>query len=183
MAMAPISFTVLEHRNGEHAIARQPTGQPCRVLGKLDLSKHRRYGPASLFERPARCHRIWAASNWILRQQLGRGHGGGLCRAAAECISFITEQHAELGVADARRVLQHGWNTGSRSPGELDDDAQHLGGRGLLLQRLSEIVRALAQFVEQPRVLDGDDGLGGEVLHQLDLLVGEGADLLAVDDR
>ena len=34
-----------------------------------------------------------------------------------------------------------------------------------------EIVRA--QLVEQPRVLDGDHGLGGEVLHQLDLLVGE----------
>ena len=33
--------------------------------------------------------------------------------------------------------------------------------------------------VEQPRVLDGDDSLGGEVLHQLDLLVGERADLLA----
>ena len=37
------------------------------------------------------------------------------------------------------------------------DDAQHFGGRGLLLQRL-------AQLTEQPRVLDGDDGLGGEVL-------------------
>ena len=31
--------------------------------------------------------------------------------------------------------------------------------------------RCAAQLVEQPRVLDGDDGLGGEVLHQLDLLV------------
>ena len=38
-----------------------------------------------------------------------------------------------------------------------------------------------AQFVEQPRVLDGDDGLGGEILHQLNLLVGERADFLAVD--
>ena len=40
-----------------------------------------------------------------------------------------------------------------------------------------------AQLVEQPRVLDGDDGLGGEVRDQLDLLVGERADLLAVDDN
>ena len=45
----------------------------------------------------------------------------------------------------------------------------------------SEIVGALAQLVEQPRVLDGDDGLRGEVLHQLDLLVGERPDFLAVD--
>src|SRR5262249_8061374 len=39
----------------------------------------------------------------------------------------------------------------------------------------------LAQLVEQPCVLDGDDGLGGEVFDQLDLLVGEGPHLLAVD--
>ena len=39
---------------------------------------------------------------------------------------------------------------------------QHFRRRRLLLQRLSQIVSALAQFVEQPRVLDGDDGLGGE---------------------
>ena len=39
-----------------------------------------------------------------------------------------------------------------------------------------------AQLAEQPRVLDGDDGLRGEVLHQIDLLVGEGTHLLAVDE-
>src|SRR5262249_27682624 len=33
----------------------------------------------------------------------------------------------------------------------------------------------------QSRVLDGDDGLAGEIAHQLDLLVGERSDLLAVD--
>ena len=67
-------------------------------------------------------------------------------------------------------------NTGSSSPGELDDDLQHFGGRGLLLQRL-------AQFVEQAGVLDGDDGLGGEILDQLDLLVGEWPHLLAIDAK
>ena len=40
-----------------------------------------------------------------------------------------------------------------------------------------KIVGALAKLVEQARVLDGDDGLGGEARHQLDLLVGEGAHL------
>ena len=65
----------------------------------------------------------------------------------------------------------------------MTDDAQHLRCRRLLLQRFAEIVGALAQFVEQPRILDGDDGLGGEVLHQRDLLVGERPDLLAVDDN
>ena len=51
--------------------------------------------------------------------------------------------------------------------GRAADDLEHVGGGGLLLQRF-------AQLVEQPRVLDSDDGLGGEVLDQLDLLVGEG---------
>ena len=74
------------------------------------------------------------------------------------------------------------WNTGSQLARRAGDDLQHLAGRGLLLQRLGEIVGALAQFVEQPRVLDGDDGLRGEVLHQLDLLVGERTHFLAVDD-
>ena len=73
------------------------------------------------------------------------------------------------------------WNTGSSSPGELLMTLEHLGGRRLLLQRLAQIVGALAQLVEQPRILDGDDGLRGEVRHQLDLLVGKGPDLLAVD--
>ena len=40
-------------------------------------------------------------------------------------------------------------------------------------------VRLPTQLVEQPRVLDGDHGLSGEVLHQLDLLVSKGANFLA----
>ena len=72
------------------------------------------------------------------------------------------------------RILQHCLEHRLQIRPASCDDLQHLGGRGLLLQRLAEIVGALAQLVEQPRVLDGDDGLGGEVLHQLDLLVGEG---------
>ena len=59
-------------------------------------------------------------------------------------------------------------------------------GRGsLLLQRLREVgcafgeVRgALAQFVEKPRVLDGNDGLSSKVLKQLNLLVVEGANFM-----
>ena len=96
-------------------------------------------------------------------------------------VAFAQEQIAELRLADAGRILQHGLEHRLQVAGRAGDDLQHLGGRGLLLQRFGEIVGALAQFVEQPRVLDGDDGLGGEVLHQLDLLVGERAHLLAVD--
>jgi hypothetical protein len=54
------------------------------------------------------------------------------------------------------------------------DNFEYVGGRCLLLQRI-------AQFFEQPRVLDGDDGLGGEVSEQLNLPVGERANLGSVD--
>jgi len=60
---------------------------------------------------------------------------------------------------------------------------QYLRGRGLLLQRLAQIIGALAKLVEQAGVLNRDNSLSGEVLDQLDLLVGEWADLLAIDDN
>src|SRR5262249_28163489 len=34
--------------------------------------------------------------------------------------------------------------------------------RRLLLQRFGEVGRALPKFIQQPRILNGDDGLGGE---------------------
>ena len=37
--------------------------------------------------------------------------------------------------------------------------------------RIQQLARTRLHLIEQPRVLDGDDGLSGEVLHQLDLLV------------
>src|SRR5262249_6524308 len=40
---------------------------------------------------------------------------------------------------------------------------------------------SLAQFVEQPRILDCDDGLSGEVRQQLDLFIRERTNLLTVD--
>ena len=51
---------------------------------------------------------------------------------------------------------------------------QDLGSRGLLLQTFAELA-------QQPRVLDGNDGLRGEVLDQLDLLVAEWAYLLTIN--
>src|SRR5262249_41311395 len=54
------------------------------------------------------------------------------------------------------------------------DDLEHVGSGCLLLQRF-------AQLVEQPRVLDGDDRLGGEIAEQLDLFIAEWPDLLAID--
>ena len=46
---------------------------------------------------------------------------------------------------------------------------EHLARRGLVLERFCELARPRLLRLEQPRVLDGDDGLVGEGLQQLDL--------------
>ena len=68
--------------------------------------------------------------------------------------------------------VEHALEVGRRR----GDDAQDLGGGGLLLQRLGDLAVALLklgvallQLREQPGVLDGDDGLVGERLQQRDL--------------
>src|SRR4029450_13010232 len=55
------------------------------------------------------------------------------------------------------------------------DDLEHIGGGGLLLERLT-------QFVEQAGVLNGDDRLSGEVLYKIDFLSTERPHLLPVND-
>ena len=61
------------------------------------------------------------------------------------------------------------------------DDAEHLGGRRLMLQRLAQFRVALLDFFEQPHVLDGDHRLIGEGFKQIDLPVGERTDFLAAN--
>ena len=81
----------------------------------------------------------------------------------------------KFGFANAHRILQHGFENRLQFARRTADDLEHVRGRGLLLQRF-------AQLVEQPRVLDGDDGLCGEILDQFDLLVGERAYFAAVNE-
>src|SRR5499433_1907392 len=79
-----------------------------------------------------------------------------------------------IGLAQFCRRLDQGIEHSLQIEGRAADDLEHVGGGGLLLQRL-------AQLVEQSRVLDGDHRLGGKVRHQLDLLLGKGAYLLAIN--
>ena len=85
-------------------------------------------------------------------------------------MTAISASHSRAADFDQR--VEHGLQIEGRAA----DDLEHVGGRGLLLQRF-------AQLVEQSRVLDGDDGLGGEIRDQLNLFVAERSHFLAVDDR
>ena len=80
-----------------------------------------------------------------------------------------------IGIAKPSRRLDKRIEHGLQIEGRAADDLEHVGGGGLLLQRFAR------SSLSKPRVLDSDDGLAGEVRHQLDLLVGERPDLLAVD--
>jgi hypothetical protein len=96
---------------------------------------------------------------------------------------FVLAGTEDLGVISStkpRRRFHKCVENGRQVEGRAADDLE-LGGRGLLLQRLTQVIRALAQLIEQACILDSDNGLSSEVLDQLDLLVGERPYLLAIN--
>ena len=91
-------------------------------------------------------------------------------------VPLMESQHHVIDPTNPRRALddgvEHRLHVGRRAA----DDAEHLGRCRLMLQRLAQFRVALAEFLEQPHVLDGDDGLVGEGFEQCDLFLGERAD-------
>ena len=118
---------------------------------------------------PERRPRSGSSGIFLTINELGRE---AIARRTVETPFFSARNDGLIGLAEASgrfdECLQYRLQIESRAA----DDLEHVGGGGLLLQRF-------AQLVEQPRILDGDDGLGGEVLDQLNLLVGERLDLIA----
>ena len=97
-----------------------------------------------------------------------------MCSAKMETLPVPSSKGAELRLAQPDRLFEHRLEHRREIAGRGVDHLQHLGGRGLLLQRL-------LLLGQQPRILHRDHRLGGEVFQQSDLLVGEGTHLLAVD--
>jgi hypothetical protein len=54
--------------------------------------------------------------------------------------SIVQEQIAELGLADAHGIRQHGFENWRQLAWRTRDDPQHLRRRRLLLQRLGEFL-------------------------------------------
>jgi hypothetical protein len=85
----------------------------------------------------------WGPDEWIATSLLNK-----CLRCTMHCnspkgISFASIQNAELGLADASRILQHRLEHRLQLARRTTNDAQHLRRRSLLLQRLGEIVGAL----------------------------------------
>src|SRR5262249_24755996 len=89
-------------------------------------------------------------------------------------VAFLAGDGGHVRLAELRGRLGKRIEYRLQVEGRAADDLEHIRGGRLLLQRF-------AQLVQQPRVLDGDDGLGGEIRHQLDLFVGEKPYLVAID--
>src|SRR5262245_54923657 len=107
--------------------------------------------------------------------RLNKGGRGVVKRARIKCVIFAQIERAELGSAYLGRIREYGLEDRFELARRRADDLEHVGGGGLLLQRL-------AQLAEQPRVLDGDNGLRCEILHQFNLLFRKREHLPAIDD-
>src|SRR5215469_1691394 len=80
---------------------------------------------------------------------------------------------AERRSAQPHRLVEHRVKHRGEIAGRRIDDAEHLGGRGLLFE-------SLAGFGNEPRILYRYDRLRCKVLQQSDLLVGEWPNLAAI---
>ncbi len=94
-----------------------------------------------------------------------------ICRRKAE---IRRERVSIVGIApEYDRLVRHAQPSGGDHQGieyrlqiefRLADDLQHVADRGLVFERFLQVARAVAQFVEQPRVLHRDDRLRREAL-------------------
>src|SRR5262249_37726759 len=84
----------------------------------------------------------------------------------------VDRSHVRVAQSDSRfdERIKHPLQVEGRTA----DDLEHVGGGGLLRKRFT-------QLVKQARVLDGNDRLISEALHQINLLVGERLHLGAED--
>ena len=115
----------------------------------------------------------FASRHRIARQELGIGCRNAPRANGTELLSIGDTHYAECRIAEPHRLVEHRIEHRREIAGRGIDDLEDLGGRGLLVERL-------ARLGDEPGVLHRDHRLGGEVLQQRDLLVGERPDFLAV---
>src|SRR6516164_142925 len=110
-------------------------------------------------------------------QSLGERLGDAAKAHGAEQFAVAKRQRAISGVAESVGFFQYHIEDGGKLTRRRIDDLQYLGSRGLLLESFLQVARSVAQLVEQPDVLDCDNGLIGEGLEEADLRLGEWGDL------
>ncbi len=99
-------------------------------------------------------------------------------RRQAVSVAFLQENHDIIRAAQSHGRFNERVQHRLQIEGRATDDLEHVGGGGLLLQRLGELgigfhkcPALLPHVLEQPHVLDRNRRLVGECLQQLDLLL------------
>ena len=96
--------------------------------------------------------------------------------------AFAESQHHIINPTNPRRALDDGVEDRLHVRGRAADDAEHLGGCRLMLQRFAQFCVALAEFLEQAHILDGDDRLISEGFEKADLLIRERLDYCSTNN-
>src|SRR4029079_554343 len=89
--------------------------------------------------------------------------------------------HPKFGAADPHRILQHPVKDRGQIAWRRTDHLKHIGGRGLLLERLFQVTRPGLYLLEQLHVLNSDHSLIGKGAQELLVLVGKCSRLLPCD--
>ena len=92
-------------------------------------------------------------------------------------VTLAESQHHVINPTNPRGAFDDGIKDRLHVRGRAADDAEHLCRRRLMLQGLAQFCVALLDLLEQPHVLDGDDGLVGKGLEKCDLFLRKGTDL------
>src|SRR5215471_17094371 len=102
---------------------------------------------------------------------------GGAC-TPENLVTFANRDGCSTGVEQLGRTPDDGIEHWLHVSCRTADNVQHGAGRGLVFEGFLQFAFAYLLGLEQPRVLNRDGGLGGEVAEQLDLFIAEGPDLL-----
>src|SRR5215813_9813108 len=115
-----------------------------------------------------------AGTNWILSNERFKFWRCIISNNTTQHLAIEAEDKSPIGSTKPYRTFGNGFEDRLQIERRPTDDLKHIGGGSLLL-------KGFTQLVEESRVLDGDDGLRGKVLHQFNLLFREPPHLLAIN--
>src|SRR5688572_20322854 len=125
---------------------------------------------------------VYPAVLWFVKTDFGAAQSQGTYMSPHNQTVILTKsQHQVIYPANPRSAFNDGIEHRLHICRRTTDDAQHFGRRGLMLQRLAQFGVTLAEFLEQPYVLDRDHCLRRKGLKQFDLLLRERTDLRPSD--
>src|SRR5262249_17602089 len=117
-----------------------------------------------------------AGTNWILQNERFKFWRRIISNNTSQHLAIEAEDKSPIGSTKPYRTFGNGFEDRLQIERRPTDDLKHIGSGSLLLERFTE-------FAKQSRVLDGNHSLSSEVFDQLNLLIGEGPNFVAIEDN